>query len=99
MNRNITIKLLNALEKGSRRSKHISTKEYITNHAKIKAQEKAKKWLYTNNRYINIYSKNNTFWITELDKKKVPSYVVLYVVDFYKQLGYNYIGDVKININ
>ena len=93
MNRNITIKLLNALEKGSR------GKEHIKNHAKIKAQEKAIKWLYINNRYINIYSKNNTFWITELGKKKVPSYVVLYVVDFYKQLGYNYIGDVKISIN
>lgn len=99
MNRNITVKLLNALEKGSRGSKHISAKEYIKNYTKIKAKEKAKKWLCANNRYINIYSKNNTFWITELDKKKVPSYVVLYVVDFYKQLGYNYIGDVKININ
>ena len=99
MNRNITIKLLNALEKGSRGNKHIPLKEHIKNHAKIKAQEKAIKWLYINNRYINIYSKNNTFWITELGKKKVPSYVVLYVVDFYKQLGYNYIGDVKININ
>ena len=94
MNRNITIELLNALERHSRGNKRI-LKEYIKN----KAQEKAKKWLYINNRYINIYSKNNTFWITELDKKKVPSYVVLYVVDFYKQLGYNYIGDVKININ
>ena len=71
MNRNITVKLLNALEKGSRGSKHISTKEYIKNYTKIKTKEKAIKWLYTNNRYINIYSKNNTFWITELDKKKM----------------------------
>lgn len=41
MNRNITVKLLNALEKGSRGN--ISVKEYIKNYTKIKAQEKAKK--------------------------------------------------------
>ena len=45
MNRNITVKLLNALEKGSRGSKHISTKEYIKNYTKIKTKEKAIKWL------------------------------------------------------
>ena len=41
MNRNITIELLNALERHSRGNKRI-LKEYIKN----KAQEKAKKWLY-----------------------------------------------------
>ncbi|MFQ9545292.1 MAG: hypothetical protein ACLR02_09770 [Clostridium sp.] len=87
MQKNITIILLKKLDNIS--EKKLFFKEY--------KKRKSIKWLKKNGKFINIFNKNNVFWInSSLESKDIPKYVLDFIIKSYKDLGYNYIKDIKI---
>lgn len=86
MQKNITIILLEKLDNTS--EKNLFFKKY--------KEKKSIKWLKKNSKFINIFNKNNVFWInSSLESKDIPKYTLDFIIKSYKDLGYNYIKDIK----